>query len=401
MIRVREVKRRRCTAVMLDYEVEGQRQRLIVGTATTPEELQAIREQAEREARRISVEIDEGKHRPKAGERPVDQVLTESFAHLERTAARPSTVRAYSETIKKFRRFLSGGKASRIKDVTPKVIMGFIQWQSGKAAATISGDLTRLNKIFRRCVKRGDLLDNPFDDDDVRDVWPTPAKHEAALTVDEFEKFIQAVPVEYARSPQALDYADYFLLLGESGLRLSEGLMLRPCDVNLGRGYLRVQARPGWEPKTKSSIRNVPLTERVEAMLRRRIAGKGSISPAERLFPVNWTGRSVNQVFNRVLARLGLHELDARGQKLRVHSFRHYYATRLVCSGVDPATVRDLLGHESIVTTNRYFNVPRGELFSAVNGAFARAKRVPNDRRSMAIPDKKTPFGADRDVFSG
>lgn len=62
---------------------------------------------------------------------------------------------------------------------------------------------------------------------------------------------------------------------------------------------------------------------------------------------------------------------DGKGQKLRVHSFRHYYATRLVRMGVDPATVRDLLGHTTISITNRYFNVLRSELFRAVAGAFS------------------------------
>ena len=88
----------------------------------------------------------------------------------------------------------------------------------------------------------------------------------------------------------------------------------------------------------------------------------------------------MNQGFNRVLTRVGLDGFDHRGQKLRVHSLRHFYATELVRAGVNPATTRDLLGHESITTTNRYFNVPRSELFGAVRSAFnePRAKYVPN-----------------------
>ena len=120
----------------------------------------------------------------------------------------------------------------------------------------------------------------------------------------------------------------------------------------------------------------MPLTWTVEAMLKARLQAQERVDLKAAIFPNNWNNRSVGQQFNRVLKRVGLHERDERGQKPRVHSFRHYYASRLVASGSDPATVRDLLGHESIAVTNRYFNIPRSELFSAVAGAFTRTRSV-------------------------
>ncbi len=161
--------------------------------------------------------------------------------------------------------------------------------------------------------------------------------------------------------------------LSETGLRKLEAMMQRWCDIHLDRGggsYLRVEPHDGWSPKSSSSIRTVPLSPRVEAMLRRRLSAKKAINPRDRIFPKNWCDWSIGQQFNRVLKRVGLADRDGKGQKLRVHSFRHCYATRLVRMGVDPATVRDLLGHASISITNRYFNVPRSELFRAVVGAF-------------------------------
>lgn len=97
----------------------------------------------------------------------------------------------------------------------------------------------------------------------------------------------------------------------------------------------------------------------------------------------------MSKYFNRALVRAELAERDERNQKLRVHSFRHYYASVLVRSGADPATVRDLLGHESIMTTNRYFNVPKSELFNAVAGAFARTRFVHDSSGVYRFPAEK------------
>lgn len=393
-VRIRTVKRKTTTAVMLDYaDLEGARHRVTVGKADSAAGLATVREEARTRAARIELELLEGRHRPKQGEESIDGMLVEFYEHLEGSTVKNATKRAYHESITKFRRFLKGTSARRLKDVTPKLIIEYVQWQNGKAADTIAGELTRLQRIFRRCVERGAIASNPLKHPDVRDVKPKCVKHERVFSREELLRFLEGVRTRN-RSPQAEDYADFFLLLAETGLRLEEGLMLRWLDVSLGHeggSFLRVQPREDWAPKTKSSIRTVPLSPLVDTMFREKLKGRNTMKPTERIFPENWTRRSVNQTFNRVLSRLGMSGRDARGQKLRVHSFRHFYATELVRSGVDPATVRDLLGHESIVVTNRYFNVPRMELFDAVQSTFsaARAKNVPDSSMLKQFPAQK------------
>ena len=73
------------------------------------------------------------------------------------------------------------------------------------------------------------------------------------------------------------------------------------------------------------------MTPRVEGMLRERLRACDGFNPKARIWPAN---------------------------------------TKLVINGADPATVRDILGHESIVTTNRYFNTPQSRLFDAARLAF-------------------------------
>jgi integrase len=218
----------------------------------------------------------------------------------------------------------------------------------------------------------------------VKDATPAAEKHERCPTDDEFEALLN----ETERMKPG-GYRELFLFLGETGLRIGEALHVRWCDLHFGQdgvNWLRVEPHGGWEPKTKSSVRTVPISPRVEAMLRARLSGMTRFIPTERVFATPFSGLSAGVTFNAVLVRLGLHERDGRNQKLRVHSLRHYYATRLVRSGADPASVRDLLGHTSINVTNRYFNVPRGELFRAVSGAFGVTKNVTDSTRLYTFP---------------
>jgi len=112
----------------------------------------------------------------------------------------------------------------------------------------------------------------------------------------------------------------------------------------------------------------IPLTPRVREMLIRRLRDRESISGL--LFPERWTNGTVGRTFNNVLTKEGMDGTDHRGEKLVTHGLRHYYATTLVVNGADAASVRDLLGHSSITVTDRYFNIPRSELFRSVGQAF-------------------------------
>ena len=335
-------------------------------------------------AKRIELELLEGKHKPQQIDETVDEAIAEFAEHIRLSNRRPGTLSGYQTTLTTFRKFLKGTRVVRLRDLTPQLIVGFIQSRKELSPNTVLGDIKRLRCAFRRAARRGAIASNPFSHPDVRSCTPSAIRHERTFTDTELETFLDGA-MTVTVSPQAREYRDMFLFLAETGLRVGEALHQRWCDIHLdpnGESYLRVEPHGDWAPKSKSSVRTVPLSARVEAMLRGYLAEADTIDITARIFPTSWTPENgnVGQQFRRVRDRLDMGTPDGKGQKLRVHSFRHYYASRLVRMGVDCAAVRDLLGHTSVAITNVYFTVPRDELFRAVHGAF-------NENVTKNVPD--------------
>ena len=130
------------------------------------------------------------------------------------------------------------------------------------------------------------------------------------------------------------------------GLRISEGAQLKTSDIDGKRHLLRVRNGKGGKD------RYVPLHERPLELLRAyyRKHGRGSAY----LFPLK-RGHiaidSLQKVFKQALRESKVNK------PATVHTLRHSYATHLLENGEDISTIKGLLGHNSIVTTDIYTHV--------------------------------------------
>lgn len=173
-----------------------------------------------------------------------------------------------------------------------------------------------------------------------------------------------------------------FLLAIYTGLREGEVWGLRWCDVRLDgpTPQVHVARSFGGPPKSKRSIRPVPLLPAAAAALlawRELVPGIGEAP----VFPADGGGvhaKGYDAGWEQVADRLGI---DAR-----FHDLRHTCASHLVQGSWTPTPlalieVRDWMGHESIVTTQRYAHLAPGGLHAAIARTGATVTKLETRRK--------------------
>ena len=147
-------------------------------------------------------------------------------------------------------------------------------------------------------------------------------------------------------------------LLYSCGLRVSELISLRLCDLFFGEGYIRVIGKGDKQ-------RLVPVSdtarEKIYAYLDCR---KGVSSSEETLFLNNRGGRlsrvMIFTIIKQAVLRAGI------DKQVSPHTFRHSFATHLLEGGASIRQVQEMLGHENIITTEIYTHLDNEHLRETV-----------------------------------
>ena len=155
--------------------------------------------------------------------------------------------------------------------------------------------------------------------------------------------------------------ADGFIVLIDTGLRISEMKSLIEKDIDLDRQLIHA-----WQTKTKHP-RTVPMTARVRKIIRGRWAGM----PDERLFPQSYV--YFKMAWNRVRSVMGLED----DPQFVIHILRHTCASRLVQGGVSLAVIKEWMGHKRIQSTLIYAHLCTKNLSEAKDVLEAATPKVP------------------------
>jgi integrase len=156
-----------------------------------------------------------------------------------------------------------------------------------------------------------------------------------------------------------------------TGMRRGEVFNLRWKNVDLRKRMIKVE-------QTKSgSSRMIPINRCLFAEL---VKAKRGNRASEYIFPNPESGLPYTQVrrsFKNACQKAGVKEL-------RFHDLRHTFATRLIESGADLITVRDLLGHFSVRVTQRYTHSNQDRKKEALELLAQRAANWPQNPEGLA-----------------
>jgi integrase/recombinase XerD len=171
------------------------------------------------------------------------------------------------------------------------------------------------------------------------------------LTLEEIDALIMAVD---ASRPEGHRNRAILETLYGCGLRVSELVTLRISGLFFNDGFIRVVGKGNKQ-------RLVPIGQRAIAEINRYLAQRTlrKVDPkSEDILFLNVHGRGLSRIMvfmliKQLAAQVGI------TKNISPHTFRHSFATHLVENGADLRAVQEMLGHESILTTEIYTHVDR------------------------------------------
>lgn len=229
---------------------------------------------------------------------------------------------------------------------------------------SISRKIAALRSFFDYLEKEGWSKSNPLDMIQA----PRCEKHiPTFLSVDEM---FCLLGIEFKSDEKGLRDRAILELLYSSGIRLRELTDLNKEDVDLPEGIMRVRGKGKKE-------RLVPVGGPAREALKNYLAlrARQQDSAANDAIPL-FTSKGDVRVHPRTVERI-VDKYAALGgiqKKISPHAFRHAFATHLLDMGADLRAIQELLGHESLSTTQRYTSVSVDRLMEVYDRAHPKAR---------------------------
>ena len=285
----------------------------------------------------------------------------------------PATIRGYRSDLNDFSRFIrrewGKGKEDRRQGfplLDEEKVRGYVASLYGHlSVSTVARRLSSMRSFFRYHVKRGNLKKSPLSSIRVPKI---KQKVPPFIAPDEVELLIHARPsVDFSTRRDCA----IIELLYSSGLRVGELTSLDLDNYIEGAGILRVKGKGGKErvvPVGKFAAASLSeyLEEREKKLREKGVEEKAVFlnKSGSRL-----TARSVDRILKRRASLAGI------SKRISPHTLRHTFATHLLGAGADLRSIQEMLGHASLVTTQRYTQVDMVHLARVYDRAFPRARK--------------------------
>lgn len=297
-----------------------------------------------------------------------EQREADIFRQLSDRASQPGQTRADHDVIAKIApRSITG----LICEASPDSIRAFLAHLGDQqySAATMARKIATLRSFYKWADRRGLATTNPM----VMIRTPRQGKRlPKAITVEQVEQLLSA-----PSDSDVLGVRDRAMLetLYSTGIRVSELVGFDIEDLDIPGEALRVRGKGKKE-------RLVPLGSHAMASIARYIA----MVKADPRFSSNWSdarpthpffmnkhgkrlsSRSVRRKLDKYLIHVGL------DPSISPHTLRHSFATHLLDNGADLRSVQELLGHQSLSTTQIYTHLTSQRARDAYKNAHPRAE---------------------------
>ncbi len=297
------------------------------------------------------------------------------YLQVERNAS-DLTIKSYREDLTALIEFLAGDSAAVPKpsEITPLNLRQYVSalHDAGYAKSSVARHLASLRSFFRFAQREGLAEHNPAKP--LRNPRPE-RKLPHFLTSEEIGRLLDAPSRD---EPMGLRDRAMLETMYSAGLRVSELVAINDDDLDMAGGLVRVRGKGRRERLSPLGSYAVQAIQRWQGVRPRSRPAPPPKSAAQRhaqsqplflnRFGNRLTTRSVARMLEKYLLQTSL---DSRTSP---HTLRHSFATHLLDRGADIRSVQELLGHQSLVTTQIYTHVSTAGLRQAYEKAHPRAK---------------------------
>lgn len=275
----------------------------------------------------------------------------QSFLRLERSLSKNSIV-AYTEDVERFVQFLSDKKYDLPPEKIEHVHMTeFLQWlnELDRSATTQSRVISGLRSFYKYLLLENLVSKNPTE------LLETPKMGRRlpdVLNVEDIDKMLSAIDMSTSKGQRDRTMLE---TMYSCGLRVSELVNLKISDLFFDTEFVRVIGKGNKQ-------RLIPIGS--EAMKFIAIY-KNEIrvhSPIQKGFEdflfLNNRGKKLTTTMVFIIIKSIAVQIGMK-KHVSPHTFRHSFATHMVENGADLRSVQEMLGHESITTTEIYTHMDR------------------------------------------
>jgi integrase/recombinase XerD len=277
-----------------------------------------------------------------------------NYLKLERSLS-PNSVEAYVHDIVKLRQFLEISNINILPEkVTGDHIVGFLQYvnELGMTSHTQARVLSGVKAFYKFLLLEEVISDDPSS---LVEAPKLGRKLPDTLSFGEIENLLKAIDLstqEGARNRAILE------TLYSSGLRVSELVELRRSNVYSDIGFLKIIGKGDKE-------RLVPIGRDALKYLLIYVNEIRCHVPIHKEFEnyvfLNRRGKKLSRVMIFKIIKTLAKEIGLK-KTISPHTFRHSFASHLIEGGADLRAVQEMLGHESITTTEIYTHLDRDYL---------------------------------------
>lgn len=279
---------------------------------------------------------------------------------------------AYISDLEEFVEFLQTNNFIKNRDglatvgtETIRAFLGYLFRQKVKKV-TVNRKISSLRSFYKYLIRNGKTKNNPAG---MVQTSKTEKYMPNFLSVDEMFELLNAQSDSSVSGLRNLAMLELFY---SSGLRLSELAGLNVTDLDFNQALVKVRGKGRKERivpiggKARLALQEY-LTKTNET--RKKVNADVFKSP---LFlnvrGARITGRSIARIVNEATKKSGI------GRKISPHALRHTFATHLLNAGADLRSIQELLGHESLSTTQKYTAVNINRIMEIYDKAHPRAR---------------------------